>query len=1582
MLSLSATRDTHDDPEAEANVLFEHRQQLMPLVLRILFAKATRRGKQLEKRSTQSSRRGSVMAYLTHLTDEASLPELFLVLLGSVLTVLPSEGTDSRISSIQRTACLRRVFTEAAPKPAAWCEKLASAQRWGRKAAQLPAGWAWPDASGSIAVDTEATPQRLFGVLQSLEEVVPQLAPKMRATAWPRRLMELCVSVLQRAGQTSRAMERQEQMQITRQCLRAALLRCKELLEQFPEDLEELLAAMRPARDTVEFLFRRLASSGAVQTSAAVVMARSWAEEPALFQCFEEFPALEWLFRVPAAASVKAALAEHGHAGDVVPLVAEIALRLCRGGSLETAKKVRRQYRDVKRELRKRHRDGDDSDEEVGEEEEDDIMDREAQEEAVRRGIEVMRPHVDVLLSSMHELVQNRLHLKGKQRDKVHVATPTELSVLASVSEWCSDPKVAQQLVQLLMTVLSTTKGKGVSSESQLLLVTSLRRLVFVALPSEAVGMQTEAAKPSGPEEATSEAVKKPKPQSSFVAETVARLLGSVKDVVVRKQLAELLVEVEAIRRHGQEAKAYLETSHTWQPPEDKDFSTLEVAHLVSALNSLRRSGLQEPDVDAHVEILQSLADHHLVEGKVVPAKMLAPVVYHCLFLLGCEGVDLGVQHGAERVLCCLADRLLHQVEDATEDRQELLHLTFTVTIQALRRMLKAPADEVFRPALRVLAHYVRFLAPHCGAWKAAPASGEQRGASFGSSPEALLHQDLLPLLKNVRGDDGGDLFGNLLHLQKHRRLWCPLTMLPMFPSCSYPVFGVMGEHGPQIAHTVLKTFEFVSSAPSLSQHLRAKAKLHGLAGVGAEALLATSTRLLSALLNHKDSAEWFCSMGKEEAPLPLKEMKEEPSEEKGKGEGKGKTKKSKQEELQESLKKSTVFDALVLHIQNALDSPALQPAALQLLRRVLLRNKVLSAAVYETIDAVGEIMITGSDKRTAQQCAQIFVDFMLDYPHEPKALQQRMNHLLKNLGYAEEGGRRAVLNCLYLVVLHFPEAQLSGSFGYGTIIFAACAARLPCEDDPTCHQMLHVLICTLLRRITPGSREKLLDLALKWAPTAPAVLAECLGLFVEVDPSEPALRRAVPALATLLKAEGPWQVAYAACRSVERVLQAPQGLLNRLYAEEGDEGLRYLWRYLLGEAFAEERHAWILAVAFRCLEAQIGCWLSGSGDAGAWLQGGTRAYGLMGALQSFVTSARLETDISLAPQAVKALRNLLLLLLQQPELVKAEEAVAEAEVEVEVEVEEVEEDADAEAGEGEATVEAKEVEMETGTAAPAEGEEAQEARERNQDATDAPQDLKEEQEKEAKEEQEDGKDELEAAKGDEALDEPEGARQGSVYDALAKTEAAKETQPIAVSGDVEDRLRRSRVRWLLVRWSHQSQGFQANPSEHFVRLVSWFRLCEFLAEQFPVEVLAHLLRPLLSPAYRCTTAFRGGALPDVVTLDQALQLRPVQRRAYLASLAQGFIDKVNQRLSDAGQGAHFAQVLNQVRKAVENKRQERVQKRRLQPAINPEAAAAAKKAKNRRRADGKKRKLEELIHTTKAGRGKQKVSQSKSLIS
>ena len=45
----------------------------------------------------------------------------------------------------------------------------------------------------------------------------------------------------------------------------------------------------------------------------------------------QAFPVLPWLFRVPASNSVRKMLASSGRAGNVVPIVAEIALRLCRG---------------------------------------------------------------------------------------------------------------------------------------------------------------------------------------------------------------------------------------------------------------------------------------------------------------------------------------------------------------------------------------------------------------------------------------------------------------------------------------------------------------------------------------------------------------------------------------------------------------------------------------------------------------------------------------------------------------------------------------------------------------------------------------------------------------------------------------------------------------------------------------------------------------------------------------------------------------------------------------------------------------------------------------------------------------------------------------------------------------------------------------------------------------------------------------------------------------------------------------------------------------------------------------------------
>jgi len=168
----------------------------------------------------------------------------------------------------------------------------------------------------------------------------------------------------------------------------------------------------------------------------------------------------------------------------------------------------------------------------------------------------------------------------------------------------------------------------------------------------------------------------------------------------------------------------------------------------------------------------------------------------------------------------------------------------------------------------------------------------------------------------------------------------------------------VVGAHGARIAKTVLKTFEIVAGAPQLSQHLKTKARARGLADVGAAAVLATSTQLLSALLGNAQSVEWFKPLGAEtvtlstlSAPVPVEEEKSAAAP--------SRRKERKATAAADALVRSNFFDALVTQIRTALDQPALQPSALQLLRRVLLRNRVLTAAVYQCIDAVDVLRST-----------------------------------------------------------------------------------------------------------------------------------------------------------------------------------------------------------------------------------------------------------------------------------------------------------------------------------------------------------------------------------------------------------------------------------------------------------------------------------------------------------------------------------------------------------------------------------------------------------------------------------------------
>lgn len=108
-----------DSEEKVLVVLPAHRKQLLPVLLRILFSKLTKRGVALDKHSSQQTRRNAVFVCLAGLNAEEMF-ELLAVMLSPILTVLgaedggaegaPSRLAPIRISEMRRSAAVRRLL--------------------------------------------------------------------------------------------------------------------------------------------------------------------------------------------------------------------------------------------------------------------------------------------------------------------------------------------------------------------------------------------------------------------------------------------------------------------------------------------------------------------------------------------------------------------------------------------------------------------------------------------------------------------------------------------------------------------------------------------------------------------------------------------------------------------------------------------------------------------------------------------------------------------------------------------------------------------------------------------------------------------------------------------------------------------------------------------------------------------------------------------------------------------------------------------------------------------------------------------------------------------------------------------------------------------------------------------------------------------------------------------------------------------------------------------------------------------------------------------------------------------------------
>ncbi|XP_065645061.1 small subunit processome component 20 homolog isoform X3 [Hydra vulgaris] len=189
----------------------------------------------------------------------------------------------------------------------------------------------------------------------------------------------------------------------------------------------------------------------------------------------------------------------------------------------------------------------------------------------------------------------------------------------------------------------------------------------------------------------------------------------------------------------------------------------------------------------------------------------------------------------------------------------------------------------------------------------------------------------------------------------------------------------------------------------------------------------------------------------------------------------------------------------LLSFVEEDIYNSSRQSTALILLKAILSR-KITGNEVHDVMSKIKELSVRDHDETIRLLCRQLMMQYLLDYPLGKK-MANFLNFYVSNLTYAEEMGRKSVLEMLASIFNNFPKPML---LEYNGFFFIPLVMMLANDESVTCRKMASAAIKLLLKKIESKNRDKLFKIALKWGGQEKKMLQQiffqCIGMFVEVE--------------------------------------------------------------------------------------------------------------------------------------------------------------------------------------------------------------------------------------------------------------------------------------------------------------------------------------------------------------------------------------------------------------------------------------------------------------------------------------------------
>lgn len=188
-----------------------------------------------------------------------------------------------------------------------------------------------------------------------------------------------------------------------------------------------------------------------------------------------------------------------------------------------------------------------------------------------------------------------------------------------------------------------------------------------------------------------------------------------------------------------------------------------------------------------------------------------------------------------------------------------------------------------------------------------------------------------------------------------------------------------------------------------------------------------------------------------------------------------------------------SAVDMLLGKLKDDLTEPLYRHVTFNFLRSVLDRQ-IETAAVYDTMDYVGTVMITNDDQNTRELARGAFFQFIREYPQTKARWGKQLDFIVANLQYSREGGRLSVTEVVHLLLM-----KSSGDFvqQIAATCFLPLFLVIANDDSERCRLAACELIKMIFQKADKERTQTFLSLLRSWLEKEENAAIRRLALLV-----------------------------------------------------------------------------------------------------------------------------------------------------------------------------------------------------------------------------------------------------------------------------------------------------------------------------------------------------------------------------------------------------------------------------------------------------------------------------------------------------